>query len=212
MQPALIVFAKHPVPGKVKTRLARHCGDTVAADIAIVLLTETIKLASNAWPGPRKLYCWPDTESGLFKQLARDYDFELVAQCPGPLGDKMFSALANESKQHGSAAVMGADVPHCPQEVLSQGFELMSDNKSVIGPASDGGYYFLGLQKPDKEIFSDIDWGSEEVFVETIKRADVLGIKFKKLTVLQDIDNWQDLVAASENLPGLKKFVDPAST
>jgi len=205
--PALVIFAKQPVPGKVKTRLAKHCGDEVAAEIASVLLTETIKLCAQAWPGPQTLYCWPDPNHDLFRQLADKYKIELESQCSGSLGDKMFDALLTESKRYGSAAVMGTDVPHCSEKILRQAYGLLSAGKSVIGPASDGGYYFIGLQHPDKKLFAGLNWGGENVFDETLTRARDIGTSFDKLEVLRDIDNWQDLVNASLKVPGLKKFV-----
>jgi rSAM/selenodomain-associated transferase 1 len=207
MKPALIVFAKHPVPGKVKTRLAQHCGDKTAAEIATVLLTETIKLTAQYWSGPRLLYCWPNQQLELFSRLANDYGLVLKAQPPGSLGDKMYTVLKTEISQHGAAAIIGADVPHCSGTILNKAYQLLTEKKSVIGPASDGGYYFIGLHKPAEKLFADIDWGSKHVLADTRKRADELGIQFYDLQMLQDIDHWQDLVAAADQLPGLKKFV-----
>ncbi len=207
LNPALVIFAKQPIAGEVKTRLAKHCGEQVAADIASLLVTETVKLCARFWPGPRSLYCWPDPDHDLFRHLAGKYDMELASQCPGTLGDKMFDALLTESKRHDCAAVIGTDVPHCSGNILNRGYELLSHGKSVIGPASDGGYYFIGMQHPDKRVFEGPNWGSENVFDETIIRARDIGLSFDKLDALQDIDNWQNLVDASQKVPGLKKFL-----
>lgn len=207
LNPALVIFAKQPVAGEVKTRLAKHCGEQLAADIASLLVSETVKLVVQAWPGPRILYCWPDPDHELFRFLSGKYDIKLASQCPGSLGDKMFAALAAESKRYGSAAVMGTDVPHCSEKNLLQAYSLLSDDKPVIGPASDGGYYFIGMQNPDKRIFAGLNWGSDNVFGETVIRAREIDISFDKLDTLQDIDDWQDLVDASEKIPGLKKFL-----
>jgi len=208
--PALVIFAKQPVAGKVKTRLAKHCGEQTAADIASLLVTETVKLCAQVWPGPKILYCWPDSDHDLFRTLSGKYDVNLArqcSQCSGSLGGKMFDALLCESKRYGCAAVMGADVPHCSEKILRQAYGLLSAGKSVIGPASDGGYYFIGMHHPDKRIFEGLNWGGESVFEETINRASEIGISFDKLNTLQDIDDWQDLVNASQIVPGLKKFV-----
>lgn len=207
MKPALLIFTKQPVPGKVKTRLAEHCGYEIAANIATVLLTETISLAVREWSGPVYLYCWPDKKFALFEQLADEHDFILENQSTGTLGDKMYTALKQGISKHGAAAVMGTDVPHCPKGLLTEAYTLLEENKSVIGPAKDGGYYFIGLQKPDKELFSDITWGQDKVFNETIKRAKALGTNFEQLVTLQDIDDWHDFVAAAEDMEKLNKFL-----
>lgn len=208
MKPALIVFARQPVPGKAKTRLARHCGDKIAANIASYLLKETVSLAASVWQGPIALYCWPDPEHELFKELSGEYGLSLATQCAGSLGDKMYTALQNECSHHGAAAVMGTDVPHCPGQVLNEAYTLLSAGKSVIGPTNDGGYYFLGIQKPDNRFFKNINWGSDSVYSDTLARAEETGISFNKLPVVRDIDDWQDLVEAAKLLPGLKQYLD----
>jgi len=207
MSPVLIVFAKYPVPGSVKTRIALHCGNDAAAELAATLMIETAKLVVRAWPGPRVLYCWPDTDEALFKDIMNNYDFRLASQSEGSLGDKMYDAMQKECRTFGSAAIIGTDVPHCPAEILGDTYEYLSQGKSVIGPASDGGYYLIGLQHPEKRFFENIEWGGNSVFASTLDRAKELDIDLDILPVVRDIDDWQDLVAVAGELPVLQNFI-----
>ncbi len=208
-RPDLMLFAKHPRAGDVKTRLLPDCSAEQAAQIASRLIETTVELATSYWPGDVYLYGSPDATHDLFLQLKRDRRVHLRPQASGDLGAKMAAALVEGIARSHSAAVMGCDVPQCPGAVLAHAYARLIQGHEVIGPAHDGGFYFLGLQCFDPELFAGIDWGHAEVLQETLTRADLLDRRFEYLPELRDIDTWDDLLAVAETFPPLQKFVNP---
>ena len=144
-KPILYLFAKTPLAGKVKTRLMEKCTAEQAAQIAAVLVEETIALATSNWPGEICLCVWPDINHSIFQELTRKYGLNITLQSSGDLGVKMSAALGEGIIQKGAAAVMGCDVPHCSGAVLKEAYEALEARHNVIGPSVDGGFYFLGL-------------------------------------------------------------------
>ena len=102
---------------------------------------------------------------------------------------------------------MGCDVPHCSTENLLNAYQLMQDKKNVIGPTDDGGYYLLGLQEKNDQLFNFTSWGSENVLDKTQSIASEKGVIFSAIEKLQDIDTYQDLELASSQLYSLKQFL-----
>jgi uncharacterized protein len=205
--PALIVFTKQPVAGQVKTRLQPDYTPAECATIAALLIRDTVDLVTSNWPGPLYLAVTPDTDHPLFHELAERYGIALIGQGDGDLGARMQRALAGAIAQHGVAAVMGCDVPHCPWEVLDEANGLMARGKSVLGPTEDGGYYLMGLTEAHEALFQDIAWGSSSVFTETLRRALTVDVEFNYLSRLRDIDTAADLWLVAKNYPALQPFV-----
>jgi len=206
-RPDLILFSKQPRPGQVKTRLAQVCGAERAAEIAAVLIRETVILAVNSWPGDVYLCGAPDADHPLFQELAAEFHVRLVAQGEGDLGDRMFRSLHAGIAHRGAAAVMGCDVPHCSANTVESAYEILADGGNVLGAAMDGGYYFIGLQQIVPSLFTDIDWGGDQVLDHTRARARHAGIEFDMLPALRDIDTWDDLVGVAQHYPPLQSFV-----
>jgi len=101
------------------------------------------------------------------------------------------------------ALILGCDVPHLDGEILSQAYDLLEQGQSVIGPSADGGYYAIGLQKPNVELFSNVAWGGEQVLAQTLDKAKQAKIEFDLLPQTHDIDEWQDLIKAANKVPKL---------
>lgn len=207
-QPELIVFAKKPVPGEVKTRLLPEYSPEQAAEIAGFLIRATVELAVSSWPGNVSLYAWPDPGHPLFHELAREFHVHLATQAEGDLGEKMLSALREGIARAGSAAVMGCDVPHGGWEVLDQANNWLARGKNVLGPTEDGGYYLIGLQEARPELFADMPWSSNKVFETTLARAKGLGIEFDLLKTLRDIDTADDLWLVAQKYEPLRRFLE----
>lgn len=206
-QPALFVFAKQPVPGLVKTRLQPEHSPERAAEIATLLIRETVGLAVSTWPGQVYLCGAPTANHPLFEDLARTYDIEMVDQGEGDLGQRMHRALAFGIEEHGAAAVLGCDVPHCPWEELDEASEVLGQGRSVLGPTDDGGYYLIGLTTPYIELFEEMAWGKPTVLLETLRRAEERAIEFTLLTSLRDIDTAVDLWLAAQRYEPLRRFL-----
>lgn len=202
-RPELILFAKQPLVGQVKTRLAADLGAQRAADIAAALVRATVEQATSYWPGEVWLYGSPSARHPLFEELADRFHLRLAAQTDGDLGARMASALADGLARRGVAAVMGCDVPHCPGDVLEQAYEQLAKERAVLGPSLDGGYYLLGLAVAVPQLFPNMPWGTDQVASETERRAAQLGLQFHRLPALRDIDTLPDLRAAVAMLPSL---------
>jgi rSAM/selenodomain-associated transferase 1 len=200
----LILFAKQPEPGLVKTRLQPELSLEQAAEVAKILLNKSIELAIQAWQGEVILAVWPDLQHAEIERVLAKYSIHAIQQVEGDLGTKMFQAM----QQFGyPCAVMGCDVPHCQPEVLKKTYENMQSGRNVIGPTQDGGYYLLGLQSQHQELFDLNAWGGDTVLAKTLHKAEALGMTFEVLEELQDIDSYTDLCAASVLVPELKQFV-----
>src|SRR3972149_2224967 len=155
-QPQLILFARQPIPGQVKTRLQPDYSPERAAEIAAFMIRATVELAVSTWPGDVMLYVWPATEHLLFHRLTNEFRIRLARQADGDLGAKMLDALRAGIARKGSAAVMGCDVPHCGWDVIDQANGWLARGKNVLGPTEDGGYYFIGLQETQPELFDEM--------------------------------------------------------
>ena len=204
VNPTLVLFAKSPEPGRVKTRLMPKLDAQQATKVATLLIEHTVRLAVNSWPGPIALHTWPDTNHEVLKSLSDTHGLQLAAQKRGDLGQKMHGSISQFTEQGGPAAVMGCDVPHCPGELLGEAYGLLKQGQNVIGPTIDGGYYLIGLQKAWPEIFKEIQWGSDSVLRNTLRAAQRCGVHFTLLASLRDIDRFEDLQCVVEDVPELR--------
>ncbi len=206
-RPALFVFAKAPVAGAVKTRLQPTYTAAQAAEIAAVLIRETLALAVANWDGPIYLSTTPTTSHPLFTELASRYAVSVRAQSGADLGARMNEAIAYGVEHHNAAAVIGCDVPHCPGTILARANRWLSAGRHVFGPATDGGYYFVGLTRAHPALFVDINWGGADVWTATQKRLAALKLGYELLPPLRDVDTPEDLRDAARTLPALQRFV-----
>jgi len=206
-QPRLIIFAKQPVPGQVKTRLQPDYNPEQAAEIAAFMIRATVELAVSAWPGDVMLCAWPGIDHPLFRKLARDFRITLAPQSGSDLGARMLSAFREGAARGGGTAIMGCDVPHCGWDVIDQANGWLARGKDVLGPTEDGGYYFIGLQAAYPELFAEMPWGSNQVLPVTLARAERLKLEFNMLPELRDIDTARDLWLVAQRFEPLKRFL-----
>jgi rSAM/selenodomain-associated transferase 1 len=206
-RPGIAIFARAPVPGEAKTRLIPELGAERAAEIAAQLVRLTVELVTEFWPGEVYLYGAPDAEHPLFRKLANELHVHLRPQHAGDLGARMALALDELIGVHEAGAIIGCDVPHCPWHVIEQAYELLAKGRNVIGPAEDGGYYFIGLQAATPGMFSELSWGAPTVLEQTLARAGDAGIELEQLPRLRDVDTYADLVAVARELPALAALV-----
>lgn len=207
-RPALFVFAKAPIAGQVKTRLQPAYTATQAAEIAAVLIRETVALAVAHWDGPIYLSTTPDTAHPLFAELTSRYAISLRMQHGPDLGACMHEAIEYGVAHHGAAAILGCDVPQCPGETLARAYRWLNEGGNVFGPAHDGGYYFVGLTQPYPELFTDIRWGGADVWATTRERAGTIGLAYELLPMLRDVDTADDLRSVAGNVAALRRFVE----
>lgn len=197
---AIMVFARAPVPGRVKTRLIPALGEEGAAELHAALLQQTLKTASQLEDSAIQLYCQPDTHHPLFRQAADRYKLILHSQQGNDLGERMANAFTDNLSNYRKTLVIGCDCPAFTPDDLRAAIETLDDQDAVIVPAHDGGYVLLGLRIFSPLIFIDIDWSTERVYEQTVRQLDSAGLRWRALEPKQDIDRPDDLIHCPEHL------------
>ncbi len=191
--PVLLIFAKQPMPGQVKTRFLPDTTPEIAAAIALDFIELTVKTATIAWPGPIRLTVSPDFHLTSLESIARQYNIELANQSEGNLGTKMEAAISETLRYSPAAAIIGCDIPSLSVPSLQYAFSRLQEGKNVLGPSADGGFYFVGLLQSEPGMFDGILWGTNEVLNSTIMQLNKCQINIDvMLSCLQDIDTWND--------------------
>lgn len=190
----IIVFAKAPEPGKVKTRLIPALGADGACQLHQQLTRHVLQTASSAKFCPVELWCAPDCEHAFFKQCRDEFDVSLHTQQGEGLGERMGHALAMALQQSQQVLIIGADCPALTRQDLHQALSaLSSDQDAVLSPAEDGGYVLLGLSRFAPALFTDIDWGTPQVMAQQRLRLKALGWQWQELSQRWDVDRPEDL-------------------
>jgi len=197
----VIVFAKAPEPGKVKTRLIPALGEAGAAALHRRLVMHSLRAAQDAELGPVELWCAPDTRHAFFGECERDFGVSLHTQCEGDLGARMRRAFEEVLRRAKHAILVGSDIPALSARYLRDAERALSRaHDAVIGPAEDGGYVLIGLARCDPELFRDIPWGEPEVLAETRRRIAALRWRCLELPTLWDVDRPEDLERLPEEM------------
>jgi uncharacterized protein len=198
----LIVFTRYPEPGTTKTRLIPQLGRRGAADLQRQM-TEHILAQAVPLMTSRGLELEVCYEGGNV-QLMRAWLGDAVTyapQGPGDIGQRMAQALRDAGNRGNTASVViGTDIPDITTVLLNRAFEVLFNDIIVLGPASDGGYYLIGLPrkvlaKPARGLFSNINWGTSTVLQETCRRIKEQGLDYTLLETLDDVDRPEDLPA-----------------
>lgn len=191
----VLVFAKAPVPGQVKTRMAGNLGKPGAALLHRQLLSQTLRRLTQAQLAPVELWCAPDTQHGFFIVCRRTYGVRLRRQQGRDLGERMGHALRTVLKEGSSfAVIVGSDCPMLDATYLRHGLTgLRAGQDAVLGPTEDGGYVLVGLRKPFPELFRGILWGKSTVLAATRGRLKRGGLHWTELPLTWDVDRPADL-------------------
>ena len=190
----LLIFAKAPVPGRVKTRLAGRLGTRGAAELYKKLLRRTLAIAREARLCPVELWCAPDGRHGFFTACRREYGVRLRRQCGGDLGRRMNQALNRTLAVHRFAVLIGGDcVSLGAAELRGAVSRLAAGRDAVLGPARDGGYLLVGLRQPRPALFRGIAWGTSAVLAATRRRLRRSGADWAELPPGWDVDTPADL-------------------
>lgn len=189
MTRALIIFLKHPQLGKCKTRLAKTVGEENALKIYQILLNHTHQITKDLYV---KKYLFFNNNSQ--EPLQWDNSYVLAYQNQKDLGGKMHAAFIQVfNKQHYPVVIIGTDCIAITTQIINDAYRQLNHYDVVIGPAKDGGYYLLGLNKPAPQLFENIEWSTHTVLYDTIKKAEFLGLTYCFMPLLTDIDVEEDL-------------------
>ncbi|QYZ65551.1 MAG: flagellar basal-body rod protein FlgB [Gammaproteobacteria bacterium (ex Lamellibrachia satsuma)] len=190
----ILLFAKAPRPGEVKTRLIPALGEGSSTALYQRLLERLVNNLSEDQVAPIELWCAPDTRHPRLQRFHSEFDIPLYQQQGDDLGERMAFA-ADEALQHRAYIVLiGVDCPALTSVIVDQALQsLRRGSDAVLIPAEDGGYVLLGLRRTAECLFQDISWGSETVAEATRQCLDELGWQWEELPVLWDLDRPEDL-------------------
>ncbi|EFL49276.1 Protein of unknown function DUF2064 [Solidesulfovibrio fructosivorans JJ]] len=193
MDVRLLVFCKAPLPGRVKTRLAAGIGDA-AALAAYRAMVANVLGAADASGLPAIVYYAPAEELPAARELCGP-DRTFRAQAEGDLGARMAAAFTATLREADAAVLIGSDLPLVTGEVLTRAARELAGNDAVLGPATDGGYYALGLTRAGycPALFTDMPWSTATVAALTRARLAAAGKSLALLPELPDCDTPDDL-------------------
>jgi rSAM/selenodomain-associated transferase 1 len=207
----LIIFARQPLPGHVKTRLAGEVGVRPATELYAAMLEDVLERAARLI-GVRVLVFWAMEQGELPRRPAYPH-LEMRRQCDGNLGERMAAAFETAfTGDIDSCCIIGSDSPDLPPEYISRAFLLLENDQAdvVFGPAEDGGYYLVGMKQLRRRIFEDLAWGGNEVLESSCQRARELELRTALLPVWYDLDTLDDLrklAAASGRAPRTRQLL-----
>jgi len=186
----LIIFVKNRREGHVKTRLAASIGKANALEVYNHLLKITADTARKVETDRLVSYSGHTEKVDQFERAL----FKKSVQSEGDLGERMDSAF-KESFADGyeKVVLIGSDCPDISPSIIQRAFQLLDEADCVLGPSADGGYYLIGLKRPVTEIFLNMKWSVDSVFVETVKRLNAGSVSYRLLPILNDIDTAEDL-------------------
>lgn len=189
-QNLLVVFARNPVLGKVKTRLAAEIGDHQALLVYLQLLEHTHKVADEVAADVQVHYTDSIDEFGLLDY----FKFKKMLQQGEHLGARMYNAIEGGlDAGYSKVVLIGSDCIELTAEIVEDAFIKLDSHDCVLGPANDGGYYLIGLKIARDFLFEDKPWGTADVLLDTIIDLQNAQMSFSLLPTLNDVDTKKDL-------------------
>jgi len=191
---AVVIMAKMPCPGQVKTRLCPPLTPWQAASLYRAFLFDKIAQVRTLTAARLAIAYTPASGEGFFRDLAPD--FTLVPQQGTDLGERLIHSL-EYFLNLGDTGVMAidSDTPTLPTHYLQQAIDLLTKPAVdvVMGPSADGGYYLIGIRAPHRALFVDMPWSTSVVLPETVRRAQALEVNIAWLPEWFDVDTPEDL-------------------
>lgn len=195
-QALLIIFAKEPQPGQVKTRLSPPLSPVEAAELYHYFFQDVAAEMASLPEIEVAIAFDPASARNFFETLAPK-GVKLVPQADAGLSERLIQAFAwGFARGYEAVLIRNSDSPDLPGSIILEGAEgLLSGQADVVlGPSPDGGYYLIGLRRPCPKIFGEIPWSTDGVLQETLNRARSLGLKVHLLPSWADIDDVSELV------------------
>jgi|SRR5436190_21703635 len=195
---ALAIMTKAPRAGRVKTRLVPPLTPEEAAELNKCFLRDTAAAISNVTGNDNACGIAVYTPAGAESEYANilPADFSLLPQRGDGFGERLYFASEDLFKcGFESVCLIDSDSPTIPAASFRHAIELLAspNDRIVLGPSDDGGYYLVGLKRPLREVFEEIDWSTERVLTQTIQRATGIGLEVKLLPTGYDVDDDESL-------------------
>jgi rSAM/selenodomain-associated transferase 1 len=198
------LFARHPAPGLVKTRLAAALSPDAAAALYSAFTQDIVARFRHV--AARRILAFTPSDIAArehFHQLAAG-DYELWPQPDGSLGERLHAFFDAHLAAADRSVVIGSDSPTLPAEFAARALELLGERDCVLGPAADGGYYLIALRRPSPALFEGIEWGTPRVLEQTVDRLRQAGLSLHLLPVWYDVDTPDDLAFLRGDLAAMR--------
>lgn len=185
-------MAKVPTAGNVKTRLQPFLSSVDCAALSEAFLQDAVNKAKAVCENVILAYSPPAEINNLRTLLPAENTF--VEQTGNDLGEKMFNAFEFAFGQKSDAVVMiGTDSPTFPIDYIEQAFEFLEvETDLVLGKTEDGGFYLIGLKKPEEDVFDGVNWSSADTFEQVFDNAHRLGLHLREVPSWYDVDEPKD--------------------
>lgn len=192
---AILIFAKAPLPGQVKTRLIPALGSDGAAYLARLLLNLAIT-ESLATTATRIILAQsPTPDDAAWQSVHLPGVLERWDQGGGDLGERLARCAAQALASYDKVLLIGSDAPALTTEWLDNALELLGETDAVMTPARDGGYALLGLTRFERSLFEDMPWSTNAVAARTRERLAAARLEWRETEPVTDIDEPADLDA-----------------
>ena len=195
----MIVLAKEPVPGQVKTRLTPPYTPEQAASLAAAALHDTLAAVRRA-PGVRPVLCLAGHDAPAHPRCADCRTAPVVAQRAGDLGVRIAAAFADVAGD-GPAVLVGMDTPQVRPAQLAAAAAALRTADAVLGPADDGGWWLLGLRRPRAGLFDGVPMSTARAGAEQLQRLTDSGLRVVAAPRLRDVDTAADARAVAALAP-----------
>jgi rSAM/selenodomain-associated transferase 1 len=199
--PAIIVMAKAPLPGTVKTRLSGAYSDVEIVALASAFLADTVAAAKLIGPHVFIAYS-PEGGRSIIEPIAGG-GVEWICQLGADLGERMYAAFAEAFEQGFTPLVIvGTDSPHMPTASYQAAMEILQGREAdiVLGPADDGGFTLIGVSAPNPALFEGVLWSGPTVLKQTTENAERAGLQVRTIAPWYDVDTPEDLQRLRDDL------------
>ncbi|MCH7993061.1 MAG: TIGR04282 family arsenosugar biosynthesis glycosyltransferase [Planctomycetes bacterium] len=197
----VLIFAKYPEPGAVKTRMVPPLTFEQAATLHRLSLQTVCEIVIDTAGLDATLVVTPDDTVAAFGAVVGRSDVACLPQGDGDLGSRLRRAVSRVFDDGGRGVVLlGADSPTLPVSYLQEAIIMLGGHDVVMGPCDDGGYYLLGLGGPHTTLFDQVDWGGSLVASQTRARSAAAGLDLAELPAWYDLDRFDNLARAADDL------------
>jgi hypothetical protein len=203
LNPALVVFTRLPEIGEVKTRLSPFLSPWEAMELQRCFILDTLSLVRRVKNCSLVIAYTPEKGDLLLDELRKNAT--VIFQRGVSLGERMGNALEDVfNAGYTPEVLMGTDIPTLPLDFLREALEALKKKDIVIGPSVDGGYYLVGMGRPQRRLFEGISWGTPGVLNQTLRRIRKMGLTFACLEGWYDVDTPEDIIFLRDHIEALK--------
>lgn len=212
---SIVVFAKAPKAGSVKTRLSPFLTPEEAAELYTAFIQDTLNTARSVENTRISVAYSPDDAEPILRHITGFPAVSWFAQSGASLGDRLLRAFRYTMTDDTTGVVtVGSDCPALPKHIYEHAFEGLRKHDVVLGPATDGGYYLIGLRNPRSnpdrygDLFRDIKWSTDLVYPQTVAAVAAAGLSLFELPVWSDVDQGRDLLTLRQTIGAIRDSGD----